>query len=161
MYNNPTGGIIRYMLFENVITYNGMTASNGMTVSNPTDVTVGTTGPGYTGATGSTLTFGSTGTYNIQISAQVYKTIGGTDINIWPINNGQSIPWSNNQVTITSNNIGLFYANSSNTYNFNKDDKLQIGWESAEPLLSLKYVGATGNVPATPSVKLNATKISN
>ncbi len=153
MYNNPTGGATRYMLFENVITYNGMTASN------PAGVTSGT---GYTGATGTILTFGSTGTYNIQLSAQINKTDSGTDIvNIWPIKNGTPIEWSNNQVTVTGNNIGLFYANSANTYNFNKNDILQIGWQSADNALYMNFTGATGNVPGTPSVKLNATKISN
>jgi hypothetical protein len=145
----------RYMLFENVITYNGMTASN------PPGVSGGTTGINN-GATGTILTFGSTGTYNIQLSAQVYKNSGGTDIvDIWPIKGNTAIPWSNSQVTITGNNRGLFYANSSNTYNFNKDDKLQIGWQSADAVLYMNATGATGNVPGTPSVKLNVTKISN
>jgi hypothetical protein len=152
MYN--TGATqTRYMLFENVITYNGMTASN------PTDVTFGT---GYTGATGTILTFGSTGTYNIQLSAQINKPDAGTDIvNIWPIKNGTPIDWSNNQITVTGNNIGLFYANSANTYNFNKDETLQIGWQSSDANLYINTSGTAGNVPWTPSVKLNATKISN
>ena len=156
MYNTgaSAGGPTRYMLFENTEVVNGMTASSP-------GVTIGTTGPGYTGATGTVLTFGSTGTYNIQFSAQLDKTDGGQDIvNIWPVKGGIAVPWSNTK-TIVQGPSNVSIAAWNFMYDFNQNDTFQLAWQSTDAAMRIIASGATGAVPATPSVILTAQKVSN
>ena len=157
MYNTgaTTGGPPKYMLFENT------EVVNGITINTDPIVTVGSTGPGYTGATGSVLTFGSTGTYNIQFSAQLDKTDSGSDIvNIWPIKNNVSVPWSNTQVTVVGNN-GVLVAAWNYMYQFNQNDTFQLVWQAADQSMRVISSSGSATIPGVPSVILTAQKVSN
>ena len=52
------------------------------------------------------ITFANTGIYNLQFSAQIIKTQGGTaeDVYIWFRTNGQDVPNSNTKLTLANNN---------------------------------------------------------
>jgi hypothetical protein len=155
MYNNlPLGVPTRHMLFENT------EVVNGMTISSP-GVIIGATGPGYTGATGTVLTFGSTGTYNIQFSAQFDKSDAGDDlVNIWPLRNNVAVPWSNTQLTIIGSN-GKSVAAWNYMYNFNKDDRFQLAWQSPDSSMRIISSSGSSSIPGVPSVILTAHKVSN
>ena len=156
MYNNlPLGVPTRHMLFENT------EVVNGMTLNTDPIVTIGATGPGYTGATGTVLTFGSTGTYNIQFSAQFDKSDAGDDlVNVWPIRNNVAVPWSNTQLTVIASN-GKSVAAWNYMYNFNKDDRFQLAWQSPDSSMRIIASSGSASIPGVPSVILTASKVSN
>ena len=80
-------------------------------VNTPKAMTFNQITPGINGvsASGVSVEFGShivvarTGTYNIQFSAQLTKTDSGNDImEIWLRRNGNDVPLSNSEITITA-----------------------------------------------------------
>ena len=46
-------------------------------------------------------------------------------------------------------------------YDFNQNDTFQLAWQSPDAAMRIIASGATGAVPATPSVILTAQKVSN
>lgn len=61
--------------------------------------------PLYQSQGGSRITFTTPGIYNIQFSAQYWRSQGGaaTGISIWLVANGVNVPWSNTQFVTESN----------------------------------------------------------
>jgi len=156
LYNTgaTASGPIRYMLFENVET------QNGISITNPTDVIPGNTGLGYTGATGSILNIGHTGVYNIQFSAQVNKVSGTHNLYIWSEKGFTSIPYSNTQISLSGSNNKTVAAWNF-MYKFNANDNYRLAWSSDDDKLTIQSsgpVGATG-APGIPSVILTANKV--
>jgi hypothetical protein len=135
---NPVANTAMAMTFNNTTTANGVSI-----VSN------------------SQITIAKPGVYNIQFSAQVAKTGGGTStVDIWLNKNGTPVDWTNTSVTVSSGSLHVaswnFVENVTvaNTY-------YQIMWSSADTAVTLDSTAAnTGPTrPGIPSVKATITPV--
>ena len=135
--------------------------------STQTQTTTGTTQPmtftdqnvhlgcSLTGTTNSEILVSYAGFYNLQFSAQIQKTQGGTseDVYIWFRVNGQDIPNSNTKLTLANN--GQFIVASWNIFlELQEYDKVEIMWGTSDQHIELVYVSdsSTPFGPAIPSV---------
>lgn len=109
----------------------------------------------------SRLTIAKTGVYNIQFSAQVAKTGGGTsNVDIWLNQNGNPVAWTNTVIPVTSGSPQVtawnFVENVTvaNTY-------YEIMWSSPDTLVLLDAQAAnTGPTrPGVPSVIVSVTPV--
>lgn len=135
---NPVANTAMAMTFNNTVTANGVSV-----VSN------------------SRLTIAKPGVYNIQFSAQVNKTGGGTSTaDIWLAKDGTPVDWTNTQIYVTSGNPKVaawnFVENVTvaNTY-------FELMWASADTLVSLDSSPANTNPtrPGIPSVIVSVTPV--
>lgn len=111
---------------------------------------------------GTKFTVNLSGTYNLQFSAQLVKTQGGTTENfdIWLSKNGVDIPYSNTNTATNSNNTYLVAA-----WNFvitlNEDDYLELRFAATSQYFMLYGEPARSNPtrPAIPSVILTMVQV--
>ena len=110
----------------------------------------------------SQITFAYSGVYNIQFSAQLYRTAGGSSkqVTIWLRKNGVDVDWSAGYVTMEAN--GDFLISSWNYFeSVNAGDYVEIMWSQND---AIEIAAAPPNIgipyPATPSVILTASKVS-
>ena len=128
----------------------------GITLVNPSSNPSGT----YTSA----LSFKYSGTYNIQLSAQIYTTIGGTSFvtsDIWAQVNGKDVPSSVGSISVGAKNP---YAIGSWNYilNINAGDKVSFVWHSngATTYLQSQVAQTSPAIqPSTPSFAVSAQLI--
>jgi hypothetical protein len=109
---------------------------------------------------GSRLTFTNAGTYNVQFSAQIDKTDGGSDpVDIWLSQNGTAVPWSNTSLTIGA--ASRFVASWNFIVTVPAGGYVELEWSSPDAGMQLlSSPEATGPVrPAVPSVILTATHV--
>jgi len=97
------------------------------------------------------------GIFNIQFSAQIDKTSGGTAfVYIWLRVNGVDVPNSASQVRIQGNNAEVIAA-----WNFveqlNAGDYFELMWSVDDTSVILLAAAASAPVPAIPSVILTVT----
>lgn len=109
----------------------------------------------------SRLTIAKPGVYNIQFSAQVAKTGGGTsNVDIWLNQNGSPVAWTNTVIPVTSGSPQVaawnFVENVTvaNTY-------YEIMWSSADTLVLLDSQAANTSPtrPGVPSVIVSVTPV--
>lgn len=135
---NPIANTAMAMTFNNTVTANGVSI-----VSN------------------SQLTIAKPGVYNIQFSAQVAKTGGGTGVvDIWLNQNGAPVAWTNTSIPVTSGTPAVaawnFVENVTvaNTY-------YQLMWSSPDTGVLLDSAAANTNPtrPGIPSVIVTVTPV--
>lgn len=137
----------------NLMTLNNTTSAYSVRVGQPT----------------SRVYVGETGVYNIQFSAQLDKSSGGTAeyIYIWLRINGTNVPYSASQVTLKDTTAELVAA-----WNFivtlETEDYFELAWASPDIHMQLKAVSSDAGppvipttVPAIPSVILTVSWVSN
>lgn len=108
------------------------------------------------------ITATNTGIYNVQFSAQTYRTAGGTTekLWIWLRINGVDVPYSSTQITFKDNNN---YAVAA--WNFfaplTAGSNCQIMWAVTDVRIQLAAIVPTlvPVVPETPSVILTVTRL--
>ena len=133
----------------------GATSVNKMTL-NTTDLS-----NGVSIVSNSRITIANAGIYNIQFSAQVFKTSGGTSkIDIWLCKNGSNVANTNTEMEVTGNSHGSvaawnFFVNAA------AGDYYELCWSSADTTMQLDYTTAqtTPTRPAIPSVILTVNKV--
>lgn len=123
------------------MTFNSVGFSRGVTIGSPTS-RIYTDRPGL---------------YNIQFSAQLDKTSGGTAfIYIWLRLNGVDVPNSATQIRIQGNNAETVAA-----WNFvefmNTGDYFELMWSTDDTSCQILAVPASAPVPGIPSVILTVT----
>jgi hypothetical protein len=129
----------------NLMTYNNVVEANGISVRS-----------------GSNIVFGYPGTYNIQFSAQLEKTDGGSDdIDIWLKLNGANVLDSNTQITLPTNDAkGVAAWNW--VLSVASGDYTEIAWYSADADLRLLAINKSGTIaPDVPSVIMTAVQVMN
>lgn len=135
---NPVANTAMAMTFNNTVAANGISV-----VSN------------------SRLTIAKTGVYNIQFSAQVAKSGGGTsNVDIWLNKDGSPVAWTNTVIPVTSGSPQVaawnFVENVTvaNTY-------FELMWSSPDTLVLLDSQAAnTGPTrPGVPSVIVSVTPV--
>lgn len=128
----------------NKMTYNTTDFSNGVSI-----------------VSSSRITIANAGVYNIQFSAQVFKTSGGTSkIDIWLCKNGSNVANSNTEMEVSGNSHGSvaawnFFVNAA------AGDYYELCWSSADTTMILDYqaAGTSPTRPAIPSVILTVNKV--
>ena len=120
-------------------------------------------GSGVNVVNGSRFTVTNGGTYNIQFSAQVESTGGGSNqaMDIWLVYNGGILPNSNTQLSVVSNTDRAVAA-----WNFvepaDAGGYFEIQWRVNDTALQLTYdAGPFTNPtrPAIPSVIVTVTQV--
>lgn len=104
----------------------------------------------------------SAGIYNLQFSAQINKTQGGTaeDVYIWFRVSGQDVPNSNTKLTLANNNQ-FTVASWNIMLNLEANSTIQIMWASSDEHIELVYVSDANTPfgPAIPSVIATLTQV--
>jgi hypothetical protein len=101
---------------------------------------------------GTQLTVASAGTYNVQFSAQMTKTDGGSDdINIWFKVNGVNVANSASNITLVGNNTPQL-ATVNFVLTMAAGDYVEIWWYSADANVILLAENAAAPYPAIPSI---------
>ena len=103
------------------------------------------------------------GVYNLQFSAQLYRTAGGSveTIDIWLRKNGLDVPDSNTRINIQSNSV--FIVAAWNWYaQLNAGQFLEIMWSVTDTNIQLQYDPPNLIVPfpAIPSIIATISKVS-
>lgn len=108
------------------------------------------------------VTFANAGVYNVQFSAQVYKSDAGDDtIDLWFSKNGTNIANTNGRITLSATG-----GNTIETWNVLIDvaanDYIEMYWHSSDLDMQLiSYAGSNSPTrPAIPSIILTAFKVS-
>ena len=104
-----------------------------------------------------------TGVYNIQFSAQIQRTTGGSSatIDVWLRAGGVDVPNSNTSVNVQAN--AGYLVTSWNFFVYLDPDvgpsNAQIMWATTDTAVILAQQAVTGVHPATPSTILTVNKI--
>lgn len=128
---------------KKAMTLNTTDISNGISVVNSSQVKVT-----------------NAGVYNLQFSAQLVRTSGGSTANviIWLRKNGNDVP--NTSTIVTFRNNGDFLVASWNFFSqMSVNDYLQVMWYSTDANIQIKYQSATANYPAVPSLIVTMSKV--
>jgi hypothetical protein len=112
---------------------------------------------------GSVITFTRPGIYNIEFSAQVQKTQGGTasDLSVWLRRNGSDVPWTNTDFTTEANNAARLAALNwfvPVTCVDSVCDTYELVWSANELYFELLAV-APGVRPGIPSIILTVDQV--
>jgi len=156
-FNTATGS---YGSFYDTTTQTNPVANVPRSMSfNSTDITNGVSISGSTSPFNTYIKTTNAGIYNIQFSAQVDKTDGGTDdIVIWLRKNGIDLTDTATTLTLPTNNSKVvaawnwFVTSAAGDY-------YQIIWISADTDLRLLAEPITGTHPGIPSVILTANRV--
>ena len=116
------------------------------------------TSSGMSVVSGSRLTFANTGIYNIQFSVQVNTPTNNTNVYIWFKRNGVNIANSATQIDFGTTNYGVAAWNFADT--FNSGSYAEIAYQSDQSTTQFLYAGATGNIPAIPSIIVTVTQVA-
>ena len=135
-----TGGSIQALTFNNTDFADGVSIANN-----------------------SEITFNTLGKYNIQFSAQLYKTGGtGATIYIWLRHNGVDVPNSATALEMGNNNIYLVAAwNFFVNVNTNPQ-QFQLMWYTSNATVSIETLSdaqTPAGVPAVPSILLTVNQV--
>jgi len=123
------------------MTFNSVGFSRGVTIGSPT----------------SRIYVDRPGLYNIQFSAQLDKTSGGTAfIYIWLRVNGVNVNDSASQIRIQGNNAEIVAA-WNYLHEFNVGDYFEIMWSTDDTSCQILAAAASTPVPGIPSVILTVT----
>jgi len=139
--------------FQNNVTATGVNIMTLNSVSSTDGVTL---------VSGSRMVVPLSGVYDVQFSAQLIKTDGGTDeIDIWVVKNNQNVPYTNTRITLQGNN-----AKSVAAWNYfvnaGEGDNIQLAWSSADVNVKIAaYSGLTNPTrPDIPSLIVTINQIS-
>ena len=125
-----------------VLSASTISENNGITVNNGTNFTVS-----------------SGATYNLQFSAQVQKTQGGSsqDMYIWLRKNGTDVPSSNTKITFANNGV-LLVASWNFVITLLANEYLQLAFQVTDPNI-IVFAAPSNSIPAVPSVIVTLVQI--
>ena len=152
--NTPQLERLRYGSFYDTTTQTAAVINTAYAMTfNTTDISRGV----YLGSPTSRVYVDTANVYNIQFSAQLDKTAGGTGIVwIWLRKNGTDVANSASQVRLQGNDAELVAA-----WNFllpmNAGDYFELMWEVDTTTVEITAFAATAVHPAIPSVILTVT----
>lgn len=106
------------------------------------------------------ITTNQTGVFNVQFSAQLYRTSGGTNahVDIWFSLNGVNIDNSNTRITI-ANNSHYMVASWNFVLAMSENDYIEIMWMPSVDTIQLQMEEEQPLHPATPSVIATINRI--
>jgi len=127
------------------------------TANNPTAMKLNTTdiSNGISVVGGTKITAANTWVYNLQFSAQFYRTAGGTkeSIDIWLRKNGLNVPQSDTKITLESNSIFIVAAWNW-LVQLNAGENCEIMWAVTDSRIRIVFEPENLAVPhpAVPSL---------
>lgn len=131
-----------------------LTFNNTYKRADGSDLTYGV----YIGTPTSRIYVDNTATYNIQFSAQLKQTSGGThNIYIWPRVNGVNVDDSATYVTLSGGSNDGAVAAWNFVLNLQTGDYFELIYSVSNTNVSIPYIAASSPVPAIPSVILTVT----
>ena len=117
---------------------------------------------GVTVVDNSKMYVASGGTYNLQFSSVFRKIQGGTIefVSVWPRINGNNVPWSNTDVSMSNNNE-LIVAAWNFIFELNGGDYVELVWSTTTIQMEMVAVPPQSNPsrPGTPSVIITLTQV--
>lgn len=127
---------------------------------NTTDITGGVTITNNALGRPTRITVNTTGVYDIQFSAQLNRTSGGSpeDTHIWLRKNEIDVPWSDTGITMQSN-TGKIVASWNFFVSLNAGEYAEIMWTQNDAIQILAS-GAGALYPETPSVIVTVNKVN-
>jgi hypothetical protein len=137
-------------------TSNGANTTNYMTLNNTEDAN------GISIASSTQITVARTGRYNIQFSAQVEKTDGGTDIiEIWLDKNGTAVANTATQLELQGSGAKAVAAWDFNVNAANVNDYFRLAWASPDTAVQLTAIDTANTISgvAIPSVIVDINPI--
>jgi hypothetical protein len=157
---SPTGSTRYYGAFYSDVTQSLLAADTPQVMSaNTTTLSSGVVLSG-----GTKFVVQHSGVYNLQFSAQLYKTSSGTDeVAIWFRKNGFDIAESNTEIQVAKQGaFGKLVAAWNYVDQLNANDYLEIVWASADTtyaLLAEPVQISPYAKPATPSIIVTVTQV--
>jgi len=137
---NPTANA------ENLMSFNNTGISNGISI-----VTNGTTL--------TRITFANAGLYNLQFSAQLSQTSGGSaNTFIWLKKNGATVANTAGDTRVAGNGDRIM-ASWNYVFSAAAGDYYELAWAASDTSVILDYIAAAGVVPAIPSVILTVVPV--
>lgn len=140
------------------------TSQSGFTANTAYSMSASTVSESYNISVvdGSKFTVTSGGTYNLQFSAQLNKTQGGTaeNVEIWLSKNGVNVDWSNTNITL-ANNSTLIVASWNFVMTLNAGDYLELKLNVTDThVVIFAEPAKTGPTrPAIPSVIVTMVQV--
>jgi hypothetical protein len=107
------------------------------------------------------ITVTQAGIYNVQFSAQIYRTSGGTSqhIDIWLRKNGTDVASSNTRLNVNAN--AVYNVGAWNWFiKLGIGEHIEIFWMPSASTIQLQYEAPATNHPATPSVIATINRIN-
>ena len=160
-YKVKTANLSNGRLYGAFVSLNNQTSSSTTTAYSMSADTV-TASNGITVVDGCRFTVPSGGTYNIQFSAQLESSGGGSTqtMDIWLSKNGTNVDYSNTEVAINSNN-GRIVAAWNFVEPINGGGYYEIKWRVSDNRLGLIHQAGGINPlrPEIPSVIVTVTQV--
>lgn len=158
--NNTLNGVTGKMDYGSFYS-TGTYLNSSVTGNNPFYITNTLEAVGISIASGSRICFTKSGVYNIEFSAQFYKTDAGDDtVDIWLSKNGTNVDWTNSRITLHSNQ-----GTSLPSWNFVNTaisgDYFELYWHSPDDQMQLvSFTGLTDPIrPNIPAIILTVDQI--
>ncbi len=105
----------------------------------------------------SQITLSQAGAYNIQFSAQLETSAGADTVYMWFKKNGNNISDSASKAVLANNTAQIMTVNILDEGVAN--DYYELAYQTLNGNATVLYEGASGNIPAIPSVILTVTQI--
>lgn len=154
-----TGFIPKYGSFYDTTDQTSAVSGKGMTLNQ----TIVSNGVSIDPTDSTKINFTTTGVYNIQFSAQMFKTTtGNQDADIWLKIGGVNVPWSDTVVDIVANRsakVGAFVAAWNFMVNVTAGQSVQLFWASTDASMTIESVDATNGIPAIPGLIVTVQQV--
>ena len=134
-----------------------ITQSGSAAVSQSVNFEVTDISNGVSISNNSHINFSYSGTYSITFSAQLKAPTGADTIWMWLKKNGTNVPESATKMVLKNNEESVMTVNFLVDANYN--DFFEIAWQSLNGDAVLFAEGASGNIPAIPSVIVTAVQV--
>ena len=153
------GLIPKYGSFYDTTDQTSSAAGKGMTLNQ----TIAASGVSIDPLDASKINFTTAGVYNIQFSAQMFKTTtGNQQADIWLKVGGVNVPWSDTAIDIVANRsskTGAFVASWNFMVNVAAGQPVQIFWASSDTSMTIESVDATNGIPAIPGLIVTVQQV--
>lgn len=125
--------------------------------------TIASSGVSIDPADSTKLKFTTSGIYNIQFSAQMFKTATGNQLaDIWLKIGGTNVPWSDTAIDIVSNRSqknGAYVASWNFMVRVNAGQDVQLMWASPDTTMTIESVPATNGIPDIPGLIVTVQQV--
>ncbi len=153
------GFIPKYGSFYDTTDQTSASAGKGMTLNQ----TIASNGVSIDPTDSTKMIFTTAGVYNIQFSAQMFKTATGNQTaDIWLKVGGVNVPWSDTAIDIVANRnskSGAFVAAWNFMINVAAGQSVQLFWASTDATMTIESVDATNGIPSIPGLIVTVQQV--
>lgn len=106
---------------------------------------------------GSHINIPTSAWYNFQFSVQIVNGASSADVAVWLKKNGNNVADTATYITVPSNQKSVLALNIWDSAS--AGDYYELAYQSNQPNTTYATIGATGNIPASPSVILSVNQV--